>query len=76
MREDIVEGQEPRFDVANLMVASIAKLAFADGVVQHARVQMVDATPPAISLGGCMAVREEFFDEVSVSLTALGVGKV
>jgi hypothetical protein len=37
---------------------------------------MIDATPPTVSLGGCMALREEFFDEMSVPLAALGVGKV
>jgi hypothetical protein len=58
------------------MVAAIAKLTLVDGVVQGARVQMVDATPPAVSLRGRMALGEEFFDEVGVPLAAFGMGKV
>jgi hypothetical protein len=52
------------------------KATLADGVVEGARVQMIDATPPTISLSCCMTLREEFFDEMSVSLAAFGVGKV
>jgi hypothetical protein len=76
MRQDVVEGQKTCADVSNLVVAPIAKLAFADGLVQGARVQMVDATPATISLGGRVALREELLDEVRVPLAALGVGEV
>jgi hypothetical protein len=76
MRQDIVESQKTRLDVSNLMVAAIAKLTFTDGVVQDARMQMINTTPPAVSLGRSVAMREEFLDEMSVPLAAFGMGKV
>jgi hypothetical protein len=76
MRQDILEGQKTRHDVANLMVTAIAKLAFANSVIQRTRVQMIDATPPTVSLCGRVAIRKEFFDEVSVPLAAFGMSEV
>jgi hypothetical protein len=58
------------------VIAAIAKLTFADGVVQDARMQMINTTPPAVSLGGSVAMREEFLDEMSVPPAAFGMGKV
>jgi hypothetical protein len=37
---------------------------------------MIDATPSLISLGRCVALGEEFLDQMSVPLAALGVGEV
>lgn len=76
MRQDIVEGQKTGLDVPNLMAASISKLALADGVVQSAGMQMIDAASPAVSLGCRIALREEFFDEVGVPLAAFGMSEI
>ena len=60
----------------DFVVTAIAKFAFADGVVQGARMQMIDATPPPVSLRGRVALREEFLDEVGVPLAAFGMREV
>lgn len=76
MRQNVIEGQKTRPDVANLMVASIAKLTFVDGVVQSAGVQMIDAASPAVSLGSRVAFREQLLNELGVPFAALCVSEV
>ncbi len=56
--KDVIEWQEPGFDVAEFVPPAITKISFSNCVVEWARVQVVHHAPPSISSGAGMAQSE------------------
>jgi hypothetical protein len=74
--ENEIEREEPGLDVSEFMLSPIAEIVSADGRVELSRVEVIDETPPSVSLSTSMPQAKQFFDQTGIALAALGPGKV